>query len=73
MRAGDYSPLFDMNLMMKDAGLGAELARAASMQAPMLERVLEVFAEARAAGYGGDDFSAVARLYEDRIGKHGKL
>lgn len=63
MRDGDFSPLFMLDLMAKDAGLARDLARDVGLGTPMLDRVVGLFDEARGAGWGRDDFSAVARLY----------
>ncbi|MDJ0956687.1 MAG: NAD(P)-dependent oxidoreductase [Arenicellales bacterium] len=70
MRAGDFSPLFMLDLMAKDAGLARDLAREVSMATPLLDRVLETFDLAQKAGYGREDFSAVARVYEKNVGRH---
>lgn len=69
MRDGDFSPLFMLDFMVKDAGLARDLARDAGMETPLLDRVLEVFAQAQRAGLGRDDFSAVARVYEQAVGR----
>jgi 3-hydroxyisobutyrate dehydrogenase-like beta-hydroxyacid dehydrogenase len=69
MRDGDFSPLFMLDLMRKDAGLAGELAKHVGMDTPLLNQVLAVFDQARNAGYGREDFSAVAHVYEDAIGR----
>ncbi len=69
LRSGDYSPLFALDLMAKDAGLGQALARDVGLATPVLDQVMDVFDRARAAGFGGDDFSAVARVYEAALGR----
>jgi len=69
MRDGDFSPLFMLDLMRKDAGLAGELAKHVGMDTPLLNQVLAVFDQARNAGYGREDFSAVAQVYEDAIGR----
>ena len=69
MRDGDFSPLFMLDLMAKDAGLARDLAREVSMATPLLDRVLEAFDLAQQAGYGREDFSAVAHVYEKKVGR----
>ena len=64
MRAGDYSPLFMLQLMKKDAALARDLAAEADLDAPLLDQVVQRFETALAEGLGAEDFSAVARLYE---------
>jgi len=69
MREGDFSPLFMLDLMAKDAGLAQDLARETGMETPLLDQVMAVFRRGQAAGLGTDDFSAVARLYEEAVGR----
>lgn len=66
---GDFSPTFTAELMRKDAGLDLELARAAGVPTPMLEEARRTYDEAVAAGWGGEDFSAVTHVVEKRIGR----
>ncbi len=68
MRDGDFSPLFMLDLMTKDAGLGQDLARKAGVSTPLLDRVIEAFRQAQASGLGQEDFSAVARIYGSALG-----
>ena len=63
MRAGDFSPLFMLQLMKKDAALARELAADADLPAPLLDQVVARFEAALEQGLGAEDFSAVARLY----------
>ena len=69
MRDGDFSPLFMLDLMTKDAGLCGELAREAGMATPHLDQVVAILRDGQAAGLGREDFSAVTKLYETAIGK----
>ena len=69
MRAGDYSPLFMLQLMKKDAALGGDLAVTAGLETPLLEQVVARFEAALEQGRGEEDFSAVARLYEAALGR----
>lgn len=69
MREGDFSPLFMLDLMTKDAGLGQDLAKSAGLDTPVLDEVLAVLRRGQAEGLGREDFSAVAKLYEKAVGK----
>lgn len=69
MRDGDFSPLFMLDLMTKDAGLGQDLAREVGMATPLLDQVMAVMRDGQVAGLGGEDFSVVAKLYEKAVGK----
>jgi len=69
MRAGDFTPLFTLSLMTKDITLSQGLARDAGVQTPMLDQIVETFVKAGQENWGGEDFSAVARLYEAAIGR----
>ncbi len=64
MRTGDFSPLFMLQLMKKDAALGRDLASEAGLATPLLDQVVQRFEAALAQGLGAEDFSAVARLYD---------
>ena len=69
MREGDFSPLFMLELMAKDVTLARGLARDFEMATPVLDRVGELFDKAKGEGWGREDFSAVAHLYEAAIGR----
>lgn len=69
MRAGDFSPLFMLSLMTKDIMLTQGLARNAKVETPLLDHVVETFMKAGQEDWGGEDFSAVAHLYEAAIGR----
>ena len=64
MRAGDFSPLFMLQLMKKDAALARDLAAEAGVPAPLLDQVVQRFETALDRGLGEEDFSAVARLHD---------
>ena len=66
---GDFSPTFMAELMLKDAGLALDLARAAKVPTPMLEETKRTYAEAVLNGWGKEDFSAVTHVIEKRIGR----
>ena len=69
MRAGDFSPLFTLQFMAKDAGLARDLARSVDLETPLLDQVLARFEAAKAEGFSEADFSAVVRLYETAVGR----
>jgi 3-hydroxyisobutyrate dehydrogenase len=66
---GDFSPTFTAELMLKDAGLALELARACKVPTPILEETRRTYAEAIENGWGKEDFSAVTHVIEKRIGR----
>ena len=66
---GDFSPTFIAELMLKDAGLALDLARAAKVPTPILEETKRTYDEEIAKGWGKEDFSAVTHVIEQRIGR----
>ena len=66
---GDFSPTFMTQLMLKDARLAADLARAAEVPVPLLEEAARTYEETVAGGWSQDDFSAVTHVIEQRIGR----
>ncbi len=69
MRAGDFSPLFMLKFMAKDARLARDMAPALADRLPALRAALQTLEEAEAAGHGDDDFSAVMKILERRVGR----
>ena len=69
MLDGDFSPTFMAELMLKDARLALDLARAAKVPTPILEETKRTYEEAIAGGWGKEDFSAVTHVIEKRIGR----
>ncbi|MEM6547009.1 MAG: NAD(P)-dependent oxidoreductase [Pseudomonadota bacterium] len=68
MRDGDFSALFMLKFMLKDARLAREMA-ADPARYPALAAVIATFEDADTAGEGDADFSAAMRAVEARIGK----
>jgi 3-hydroxyisobutyrate dehydrogenase len=66
---GDFSPTFTAALMRKDAGLAADLARSAKVPTPLLDEAKRTYDAAIDGGWGGEDFSAVTHVIEQRIGR----
>ncbi len=69
MREGDFSPLFMLDLMVKDTRLARDLAASVDAELPLLNTVVRRFEEAQDRGWGAEDFSGVAHLYEQMIGR----
>ena len=63
MLAGNFAPLFPIDLVEKDFGYVAEAAAAADAELPTAEAVRRVYARAKAEGLGGDNIVGVARLF----------
>ena len=57
--AGDVTPGFTIDLAHKDLSLIIAAAQAETMALPMVSAAREAFTMARAAGHGGNDFSAI--------------
>ena len=66
---GDFTPTFMAELMLKDANLALDLARASNVPTPILEETTRTFDEAIKNGWGKEDFSAVTHVIEKRIGR----
>lgn len=66
--AGEFSPTFALELMLKDVTLARKLADEAEIPAPMMEEARKTYAEGLAGGWGKEDFSAVSHVIEARMG-----
>jgi 3-hydroxyisobutyrate dehydrogenase-like beta-hydroxyacid dehydrogenase len=66
---GDFAPTFMLQHMLKDASLALDHARQTKTPTPLLEETQRTYAEAVAAGWGAEDFSAVTHVVERRIGR----
>ncbi len=66
--AGDYTPHSSVNIWPKDLGIVLDIAKAAGLNAPVTEAALGQFAQAAAAGLGGEDDAAVAKVYAAQVG-----
>jgi 3-hydroxyisobutyrate dehydrogenase len=60
-----YTPLFTLELLLKDLRLALELAEESGASTPLLRTVVDRYEAARAAGYGTLDYSAVHLLHGD--------
>jgi 3-hydroxyisobutyrate dehydrogenase-like beta-hydroxyacid dehydrogenase len=65
----DFSVQFSLALMLKDLKLSSVLTDKLGVSTPMLEVSKSLFQLGQAAGYGEDDLSALAYVYENWIGK----
>jgi len=69
MNAGDFSPTFTLELMLKDVTLARKLADGAGVPVPIMEETRRSYEEAAKDGHGGEDFSAVGKVVEKRLGE----
>jgi 4-hydroxybutyrate dehydrogenase/sulfolactaldehyde 3-reductase len=65
--AGDTSPGFTIDLAHKDLSLIVQAANAARLPMPIAASAREAFSTARARGFGGQDFSAMADVLCDLV------
>jgi 4-hydroxybutyrate dehydrogenase/sulfolactaldehyde 3-reductase len=63
--AGDTEPGFTIDLAHKDLSLIVQAANAARVPVPVAAAAREAFSQARARGYGGQDFSAMVDVLCD--------
>lgn len=68
MREGDFSALFMLRFMLKDARLARDMAPDPARY-PALAAVIATMEEAEALGWGEADFSAAMKALETRIGR----
>jgi len=66
---GDFEPTFTVELMLKDVALATRMAGASLAHMPVLRETLAAYAETAAKGWGGQDFSAVTHVVEQRFGR----
>ena len=69
MRNGDFSPLFMLKFMLKDARLARDMAPDAGRY-PALSAVIATLEQADGDGWGEADFSAAMKAVESRIGRN---
>ena len=60
--SGDFAPNFFLRLMAKDLGYALEEAGERDINLQTAAAALSVFEQAVAAGYGDQDFTAIAQL-----------
>lgn len=69
MRDGEFSALFMLKFMLKDIRLAREMISDAEAKYPSLSIIVKAFEDSVEMGLDDDDFSAVMKLVETRIGK----
>lgn len=68
--SGDnFDPTFTLDLMLKDVTLALKLIGDAGVPTPIMNETRATYDEGARAGWGKEDFSAVSRVIEKRIGK----
>jgi 3-hydroxyisobutyrate dehydrogenase-like beta-hydroxyacid dehydrogenase len=65
----DFSVQFSLSLMLKDLRLSSVLSDGLQVSTPMLEASKSLFQIGEAQGYGEEDLSALAQVYEQWIGR----
>lgn len=61
--AARFDPLFPIELVAKDLGYFATSAESAGARAPLAEALRNAYGQADAAGFGGEQLTAIAKLY----------
>lgn len=61
--AADYAPLSAVDIFVKDLGLVLDTARATKFPLPLASTAHQMFMQASSAGYGGQDDSAVIKIF----------
>lgn len=68
IRDADYTPRSSVDIWPKDLGIVGEIAADAGIDMPVAQAALAQFAAASKAGMGGEDDSAVAKVYAAQAG-----
>jgi len=66
--AGDYTPLSAVNIFVKDLGIVLDSARKATFPLPLTATAHQMFLMAGAHGLGGEDDSAVIKVFQTLSG-----
>lgn len=61
--AGDFTPLSAVNIFVKDLGIVLDFARRSVFPLPLSATAHQMFMQAAAAGHGGEDDSAVIKIF----------
>lgn len=61
--AGDYTPLSAVDIFVKDLGLVLDSARPQKFPLPLSATAHQMFLQASASGLGGEDDSAVIKIF----------
>lgn len=65
---GDYTPKSSVDIWPKDLGIVLDIAKSAKFSAPLTAAALQQFIAASGSGLGGEDDSAVAKIYARNAG-----
>jgi 3-hydroxyisobutyrate dehydrogenase len=60
---GDYTPLSAVNIFVKDLGIVLDYAKTSVFPLPLSATAHQMFMQASAAGHGGEDDSAVVKIF----------
>ncbi len=66
---GNFDPTFTLDLMLKDVTLAVQMAGADLCHMPILRETVAAFTEGQSGGWGGEDFSGVTHVIEQRFGR----
>ena len=69
MAAGDYAPTMKIDIWQKDMAIIAEFARSLGVLLPTFAASAPIYDAAQAAGFGGEDTAAVAKVLAARAKK----
>jgi len=69
MRDDEFSAMFMLKFMLKDAKLARDMIDDSATRYPTLSSVVQALEEGVDQGFGEDDFSAVMKVIEARVGK----
>lgn len=61
--SGDYTPLSAVNIFVKDLGIVLDYAKKSIFPLPLSAAAHQMFMQASAAGHGGEDDSAVVKIF----------
>src|SRR4029434_10934534 len=61
--AGDYTPLSAVDIFVKDLGIVLDYAKKSIFPLPLSATAHQMFMQTSAAGYGGEDDSAVIKIF----------
>ena len=65
---GDYTPHSAVDIWPKDLGIVLDIAKSSKFSAPLTAAALQQFVAASGSGMGGEDDSAVAKIYARNAG-----
>ena len=68
MIEGDYTPLSALNIFVKDLGIVLDYGREVRFPLPLTAAAHQMFLMGAAAGLGGEDDSAVVKIFEQIAG-----